>query len=83
MTADPKTLLTGPLRRAGIPNADNIVLEQLALLRGNHLLDESGGNSTTRRPAKPKAERKRCGGDCYAVELVGGVCPVCGWRPSA
>lgn len=74
---DPKTLLAGPLHRAGIPNADIIATEQVALLRGHQLLAEDG---TPRRSPKPKPERKVCGGDCLAVELVGGVCPVCGWR---
>jgi hypothetical protein len=75
---DVKTLLTGPLLRAGIPNAEIIATEQLALLRGHHLL----ADDTSRRGRTAKTtERRLCGGDCLAVELVGGVCPICGWRP--
>lgn len=68
-----KDLLAAPLKRANVPDADALVLEQLALLRGNHLLDEGG----TRRQAKvkPAGVIRR---DCTAhpdTETPGGVCP--------
>lgn len=81
MTADPKQLLAGPLRRAGVENADALVLEQLAALRGHHLLAEDG-QPARRKPAAKTTERKLCGsGSCRAVELVNNTCPICGWTP--
>lgn len=76
MTADPKMLLAGPLHRAGIPNAELLATEQLALLRGNHLLAEDG----TRRPAKtkPAASIRRDCAEHPGTETPGGRCPSCG-----
>jgi len=76
---DVKTLLTGPLRRAGIPDAEIIATEQLALLRGHHLLAEPG---TPTRRTKPAAPIQYCGDGHPGTKLESGRCPTCGWTPS-
>ena len=78
VTADPKQLLAAPLKRAGIPDAEILATEQLALLRGNHLLAET---STPTRRAKPAAPIQYCGGEHPGTKLESGRCPTCGWTP--
>lgn len=76
VTTDPKTLLAGPLHRAGIPNAELLAGEQLALLRGNHLLTDTPRRGTKTKPGTAVIRR-----DCPAhpdTETPGGVCPSCG-----
>lgn len=68
-----KDLLTAPLKRAGVPDADALVLEQLALLRGNHLLDEGGPRRPTK--TKPAAPIRRDCAEHPGTETPGGRCP--------
>jgi hypothetical protein len=76
VTADPKTLLAAPLHRANVPNAELLAGEQLALLRGNHLLADDP--PSRRKPAAREVRR-----DCPhhpGTETPGGLCPTCGYR---
>lgn len=83
MPISPADVIAASLRRAGIRDADLVARTVAADLAGHSLL----ADSPTPRRGKPATAvpKQKCQNPLdphWMTDLVGNVCPTCGWSPN-